>query len=99
MLTMKKLSEDDTSAKLITPALHQAGWAESAIRRQVAFTTGRIIVRGKLVTRGRAKRADYVLYIGHFPIASALNSAGYLTLFMTDSPVQFRPQQVSIEAG
>ena len=69
MPAIKKLSEDDTSAKLITPALHQAGWAELAIRRQVAFTAGRIIVRGKLVTRGKAKRADYVLYIGHFPIA------------------------------
>ncbi|MES2878764.1 MAG: DEAD/DEAH box helicase family protein [Pseudomonadota bacterium] len=65
----KNLSEDDTSAKFITPALYQAGWAEAAIRRQVAFTAGRIIVRGKLVTRGKAKRADYVLYIGHFPIA------------------------------
>ena len=65
----KNLSEDDTSAKLITPALHQSGWDEAAIRRQVAFTAGRIIVRGKLVTRGKAKRADYVLYVGHFPIA------------------------------
>jgi len=62
----KNLSEDDTSAKFITPDLYQAGWAETAIRRQVAFTAGRIIVRGKLVTRGKAKRADYVLYIGHF---------------------------------
>ena len=69
MVTKKNLSEDDTSAKFITPALYQAGWAEAAIRRQVAFTAGRIIVRGKLVTRGKAKRADYVLYIGHFPIA------------------------------
>ena len=69
-MTLKKnLSEDDTSAKFITPALYQAGWAEAAIRRQVAFTAGRIIVRGKLVTRGKAKRADYVLYMGHFPIA------------------------------
>ena len=69
-MTLKKnLSEDDTSAKFITPALYQTGWAEAAIRRQVAFTAGRIIVRGKLVTRGKAKRADYVLYIGHFPIA------------------------------
>ena len=65
----KNLSEDDTSAKFITPALYQSGWAEAAIRRQVAFTAGRIIVRGKLVTRGKAKRADYVLYVGHFPIA------------------------------
>ena len=69
MPTKNNLSEDDTSAKFITPALYQAGWAEAAIRRQVAFTAGRIIVRGKLVTRGKAKRADYVLYIGHFPIA------------------------------
>ena len=32
------------------------------IREEVSFTKGRIIVRGKLVTRGKAKRADYVLY-------------------------------------
>src|SRR5258705_3385054 len=32
------------------------------IREEVRFTNGRIIVRGKLVSRGRAKRADYVLY-------------------------------------
>jgi type I site-specific restriction endonuclease len=36
----QNLSEDDTSAKFITPALYQAGWAETAIRRQVAFTAG-----------------------------------------------------------
>ena len=32
------------------------------IREEVTFTKGRIIVRGKLVARGKAKRADYVLY-------------------------------------
>jgi type I restriction enzyme, R subunit len=32
------------------------------IREEVAFTKGRIIVRGKLVSRGKAKRADYILY-------------------------------------
>ena len=69
MSQKKNFSEDDTSAKFITPALYQAGWDEAAIRRQVAFTAGRIIVRGKLVTRGKAKRADYVLYYQHFPIA------------------------------
>ena len=58
-----RLSESDVSAKFITPALHQAGWDEATqIRREVSFTTGRIIVRGKLVSRGKAKRADYVLY-------------------------------------
>ena len=32
------------------------------IREEVSFTKGRIIVRGKLVTRGQARRADYILY-------------------------------------
>lgn len=69
-MNKKTLSEDDISAKFITPAIIQAGWDEATqIRRQVYFTKGRIIVRGKLVTRGKAKRADYVLYYQHFPIA------------------------------
>ena len=58
-----RLSESDVCAKYITPALHRAGWDEATqIRREVSFTKGRIIVRGKLVSRGRVKRADYVLY-------------------------------------
>ena len=58
-----RLSESDTRAKFITPALYRAGWDEATqIRREVSFTKGRIIVRGKLVSRGKAKRADYVLY-------------------------------------
>lgn len=69
-MNKKSLSESDVCAKYITPAIIRAGWDESAqIRREVSFTAGRIIVRGKLVTRGRAKRADYVLYYEHFPIA------------------------------
>ncbi len=32
------------------------------IREEVSFTKGRIIVRGKLVSRGKASRADYLLY-------------------------------------
>ena len=57
------LSERDICTKFITPALRQAGWDEmEQIREEVSFTKGRIIVRGKLVTRGRAKRADYILY-------------------------------------
>jgi len=64
------LSEDDISVKYITPALQKAGWdEETQIRRQVAFTAGRIIVRGKLVSRGKAKKADFVLYYQHMPIA------------------------------
>ena len=69
-MSKKTLSESDICAKYITPAVIQAGWDEALqIRREVFFTKGRIIVRGKLVTRGKAKRADYVLYYQHFPIA------------------------------
>ena len=67
----KSLSERDICTKFITPALRQAGWDEILqIREEVGFTKGRLIVRGKLVTRGRAKRADYVLYYKpNIPIA------------------------------
>src|SRR3954453_13511647 len=59
----RALSERDICTKFITPALRSAGWDELLqIREEVGFTKGRIIVRGKLVSRGRAKRADYVLY-------------------------------------
>lgn len=69
-MTKKSLSETDICAKWITPAVIQAGWDEAIqIRREVGFTKGRIIVRGKLVTRGKAKRADYVLYYQNLPIA------------------------------
>jgi type I restriction enzyme, R subunit len=67
----RSLSERDICTKFITPALRQAGWDEMLqIREEVGFTKGRIIVRGKLVTRGKGKRADYVLYVKpNIPIA------------------------------
>ena len=67
----KSLSERDICTKFITPALRKAGWDEVAqIREEVSFTKGRIIVRGKLVSRGKGKRADYILYYKpNIPIA------------------------------
>ena len=67
----KSLSERDICTKFITPALRKAGWNEMAqIREEVSFTKGRIIVRGKLVSRGKGKRADYILYYKpNIPIA------------------------------
>src|SRR5882762_11631537 len=57
------LSERDICSKFIGPAVKRAGWdGMMQIREEVSFTKGRIIVRGKLVTRGKAKRADYILY-------------------------------------
>src|SRR5208283_2313470 len=70
-MNKRDLSERDICTKFITPAVKHAGWDEmTQIREEVSFTKGRIIVRGKLVTRGKAKRADYVLYYkNNIPIA------------------------------
>jgi len=59
----KSLSERDICTKYITPALVNRGWDINAqIREEVTLTKGRVIVRGKLTSRGKQKRADYVLY-------------------------------------
>ena len=71
MIDKRALSEHDIRTKFITPAVQSAGWDTMVqIREEVSFTKGRIIVRGKLVTRGKAKRADYILYYKpNIPIA------------------------------
>jgi type I restriction enzyme R subunit len=70
-MSKKFLSERDICTKFITPAIVSAGWdLHSQIREELSFTKGRIIVRGKLHTRGKQKRADYVLYYkSNIPIA------------------------------
>lgn len=67
----RSLSERDICTKFITPALRSAGWDEiTQIREEVSFTKDRIIVRGKLVSRGKGKRADYILSVKpNIPIA------------------------------
>ncbi|MEQ3621591.1 MAG: DEAD/DEAH box helicase family protein [Marinobacter sp.] len=67
----KKLTERDICSKFINPALEQAGWnMHSQVREEVSFTAGRIIVRGRLHTRGKRRRADYVLsFKKNMPIA------------------------------
>lgn len=70
-LNKKELSERDICTKYITPAITQAGWdIQKQIREEVTFTDGRIYVRGHLTTRGKKKRADYILYHkSNIPIA------------------------------
>ncbi|MER8499469.1 EcoAI/FtnUII family type I restriction enzme subunit R [Mesorhizobium sp. M0208] len=67
----RSLTERDICTKFILPAVKLAGWDEMLqVREEVYFTKGRIIVRGKLVTRGKAKKADLVLYYKpNIPIA------------------------------
>lgn len=63
MLAKQDLSERDICTKYITPALERAGWNKlSQLLEEVSFTAGRIYVKGKLTARGKAKRADYILY-------------------------------------
>jgi type I restriction enzyme R subunit len=71
MTDKKSLSERDICTKYITPAITAAGWdLHTQIREEVSFTKGRVIVRGKLHTRGAQKRADYILYYkSNIPVA------------------------------
>lgn len=62
-MNKKDLSERDICTKFINPAIQKAGWdMKKQVREEVTFTDGRIIVQGKLHTRGTRKRADYILY-------------------------------------
>ena len=62
-MNKKDLTERDICTKFITPAVERAGWdVVTQIREEVFFTNGRIIVHGNLVTLGKRKYADYILY-------------------------------------
>lgn len=71
MTSKKDLSERDICTKYIQPALEKAGWnPHTQIREEVSFTDGRIYVKGNLTSRGKRKRADYILYYKpNIPIA------------------------------
>lgn len=70
-MNKKDMSERDICTKYITPALAKVGWdIKNKMQEEVTFTDGRIIVRGNVTTRGKKKRADYILYHeSNFPIA------------------------------
>ena len=67
----KLLNEAEICDAFITPAIIGAGWDQrTQIRREYTFTDGRVIVRGKLGSRGKKKRADYLLfYQSNLPLA------------------------------
>lgn len=70
-MSKKTLSERDICTKFITPAIENAGWdLQLQVLEEVSFTAGKIYVRGRLTSRGKAKRADYILYYKpNIPIA------------------------------
>jgi len=73
-MNKKTLTEADIRTKFITPALvgpNGEKWnVITQIREEAYFTKGRVIVRGKTVKRGEAKKADYILsYKPNLPLA------------------------------
>ncbi len=65
-MNKKSLTETDIRSKFITPAITGKDGEKwdlmTQIREEAYFTKGRVIVRGKTVQRGAAKKADYLLY-------------------------------------
>lgn len=56
-------SERDVCTKRITPAIKQAGWdIQLQVREEYGFTAGRVLIQGRMTSRGARRRADYVLY-------------------------------------
>jgi type I restriction enzyme R subunit len=73
-MNKRELTEADIRTKFITPALggsDGSGWdLMTQVREEAYFTKGRVIVRGKTVKRGNAKKVDYLLfYKPNVPIA------------------------------
>lgn len=70
-LSKKQMSEEDIKLNYITPALLNHGWKDKITMEQaVRFTDGKINIKGNLVARSQAKKADYILYINvNNPIA------------------------------
>src|SRR6266480_5924006 len=66
VLDKEQLTEADIRKKFITPAILGPDGSKWNVMTQVLeeryFTKGRIIVRGKTVHRGEAKKADYILF-------------------------------------
>jgi len=76
------MNEAETRSINIDPLLKESGWSDSnnpdvpSFKREYYFTDGKI--KGERV-RGKAKRADYLLYYRrpHFPIAVVEAKADY----------------------
>jgi hypothetical protein len=66
----KALTETDIRTKFITPAIIAKWDVMTQVLEERYFTKGRVIVRGKMTSRGKAKKADYILfYKPNIPLA------------------------------
>jgi len=72
-MNKKSLTEADVRSKFITPAIIGPDGKKwdlmHQIREEFHFTKGRVTVRGKIVKRGKSKKADYLLlYLPNLPL-------------------------------
>ena len=58
------LTEEDVKFRYITPAIEKAGWHKEDIFYEYYITKGAVQVHGNSVTRGAAKKADYIMTYG-----------------------------------
>ena len=71
ILDKKQMTEEDIKYSFITPAIQAKGWSDKiTMETQVKFTDGKINLKGNVVKREPAKKADYILYLNsNNPIA------------------------------
>lgn len=71
IIPKSQMTEEDIKLNFITPALLSRGWQNKiTMETKVQFTDGKVNIKGNLVSREPAKKADYILYINaNNPIA------------------------------
>lgn len=62
IIPKSQMTEEDIKLQFITPAI-QAKWPLNLITMETKITDGRINLQGNKVSREKAKKADYILYI------------------------------------
>lgn len=63
MIDKHDMTEEDIKLNFITPALVSRGWQNKiTMETKVQFTDGKVNIKGNLVSREPAKKADYILY-------------------------------------
>ena len=71
IIPKNQMTEEDVKLNYITPALINRGWKNKiTMETKVQFTDGKVNIKGNIVSREPAKKADYILYINtNNPIA------------------------------
>ena len=71
IIPKNQMTEEDIKLNYITPALLSRGWKDKiTMETKVKFTDGKVNIKGNIVSREPAKKADYILYINaNNPIA------------------------------